>query len=248
MTSNKNWVDEAIVPIGAINRPAGRTLADLPEFVPPGAREVAQVTAVRAAQAATYHPMMCALEVLSKLGANSGRPGWFALDACKTSEIHGHSAAEDQRGLLSGTGRRHGLQVEGRVQRWNDAQAVEELAADLVVCFQSGEQCGVADVEVIKTAPAVVVPAGKRTLAADAVGKNERLRNDRCCACCRQLPSELVEIALDRLIEGHGSVANRRGRNVQWTGRTGISEDCGSASEEGSRAESKNRGGARARV
>jgi hypothetical protein len=65
---------------------------------------------------------------------------WFAPGATKTSEIDCHPAAENECGFLLRAGRRHGLQVEGQMQRRGDAEIVEKLAADLAVYLQPGEQ------------------------------------------------------------------------------------------------------------
>jgi len=61
----KNWVDEAV------RRPdpprkIGRALSDLPKEVPPGARDVAVVTAWRAALEKAYEPVTTALENLAR--------------------------------------------------------------------------------------------------------------------------------------------------------------------------------------
>jgi hypothetical protein len=66
------WATEAIGPANEILRRAGRGLVDLPSDVTPGARQVAQLTAWRAAQSYAINPVQTALEELSRLPDWSG--------------------------------------------------------------------------------------------------------------------------------------------------------------------------------
>jgi hypothetical protein len=61
------WVNEAIMPIAKIADEGRRVLDDFPPFISPGARQVGQLTAIRAVHADTYVPAMQALEVLANL-------------------------------------------------------------------------------------------------------------------------------------------------------------------------------------
>ena len=61
------WANEAIGPANDVLHRAGRGLVDLPTDVTPGARQVAQLSAWRAAQDYAIAPVGAALEELSKL-------------------------------------------------------------------------------------------------------------------------------------------------------------------------------------
>ena len=65
--------NEAIGPANEILRRAGRGLVDLPSDVTPGARQVAQLTAWRAAQSYAINPVQTAFEELSRLPDWSGK-------------------------------------------------------------------------------------------------------------------------------------------------------------------------------
>ncbi len=72
------WANEAIGPANDVLRRAGRGLVDLPTDVTPGARQVAQLTAWRAAQSYAIGPIGAALEELSKLTSWTG--GFLVAD------------------------------------------------------------------------------------------------------------------------------------------------------------------------
>ena len=72
------WATEAIAPANEVLGRAGRSLVDLPTDVTPGARQVAQLTAWRAAQSYAIDPVTAALEELSKLPDWSG--GFLVAD------------------------------------------------------------------------------------------------------------------------------------------------------------------------
>jgi hypothetical protein len=62
-----------------VEQKVGRTLADLPDDVTPGARQVAMVTMFRAAQADLLQPIMEALRQLSELPAETWTSGGFLV-------------------------------------------------------------------------------------------------------------------------------------------------------------------------
>ncbi len=67
-----DWATEAIVPAGETVRAAGRSLADLPKDVTPGAKQVARLTAWRSAQEFVFADIMRDLEELRRLEDWSG--------------------------------------------------------------------------------------------------------------------------------------------------------------------------------
>jgi hypothetical protein len=72
LNKKARWATEAISPANTVLRNVGRGLVDLPSDVTPGARQVAQLTAWRAAQSYAIAPIGAALEELSKLSNWSG--------------------------------------------------------------------------------------------------------------------------------------------------------------------------------
>ena len=72
LAKKARWATEAIGPAKSVLGHAGRGLVDLPSDVTPGARQVAQLTAWRAAQSYALGPVGAALDELRKLPDWSG--------------------------------------------------------------------------------------------------------------------------------------------------------------------------------
>ena len=81
LSKKSRWANEAMAPAAGMLGRAGRSLFDLPTDVTPGARQVAQLSAWRAAQSYAIDPVRAALEELAKLPDWTG--GFLVADTIK---------------------------------------------------------------------------------------------------------------------------------------------------------------------
>ena len=72
LSKRTRWVNEAIGPASSLLRHTVDSLVNLPSDVTPGARQIAQLTAWRAAQSYAIKPIRAALEQLNRLTDWSG--------------------------------------------------------------------------------------------------------------------------------------------------------------------------------
>lgn len=146
LNNKARWASEAIGPANSVLRHAARGLADLPSDVTPGARQVAQLTAWRAAQSYAIGPIGAALEELRTLPDWTG--GFIVADTVdfdwRTAPFEHYKSFEDfyNRELKSTWGEWDQLQktyrklIEGDI---NDQQAEEQVKRDAHAMQLAGE-------------------------------------------------------------------------------------------------------------